>query len=284
MSSISGSERFLKISSALLQPGVPFSVQSVLTQLVWHRNKRTGQCNPRIGTLATELHLSRRTVCHALAWLKQSGILAGRDSGCRNDSYTILPEREWPARIGERLKRQFKNVTLQRCTPVHSRGAPGCTPEVHLVHSIASVSIYESEKRTREKELRESAAFLERARVVTTKKPPAHEKGETPDTPDANLSRLANALTDGLMEDHPRPGRPREARLAMTALLGAVDGEDRVQLAVRISEAHAAWRDFWDLGILKRRRYIPMFAEWLTSGDWESPPSDTQFMVAGGLR
>jgi hypothetical protein len=59
-----------------------------------HRNRKTGQCNPRIRTLAKESHTPRRTVQRALADLCRLGLIqitwAQRES-----NYRIAPRSEW---------------------------------------------------------------------------------------------------------------------------------------------------------------------------------------------
>ena len=63
----------------------------------------------------------------------------------------------------------------------------------------------------------------------------------------------------------------------MTDLMATAEGEDRVQLADRVQDSHEAWCEFWELGSLKKKPpYVPLFFEWIESGDWENPPSEWQ--------
>ena len=274
---------FLKMNCLLL--GAPNSVQWVLAALLWHRNRKTGQCNPRIATLATELHFSERTVKYALRWLKETGIVTGRNrgQGYSEQSYRIAPQAQWPSLIPECKK--LHSESERKCTLESAKSA---LSKVQKVHLDAAASINELENRTRKENKSECSALLERKRVVTTREAHAPKNGickpeETP--PDPELSRLVDGLAGAMLPAYPRPGRPKEAKAALHDLLCNVTGEERLELAERIQDNLESWNEYWRMTALssRKRPFIPMFAEWVTSGDCESPPSEQQIDRAMGV-
>jgi len=65
---------FLIVTKAVLaDKRISTTAKVVLAQLMDHRNKTTGQCNPRETSLAEELGISRRTVLRALKELRCVG-------------------------------------------------------------------------------------------------------------------------------------------------------------------------------------------------------------------
>ena len=65
---------YLIISKEILtDKRIPATARLLLAQLLDHRNKRTGQCNPGEEKLAEELGVCRRTVIRGLAALKSAG-------------------------------------------------------------------------------------------------------------------------------------------------------------------------------------------------------------------
>jgi DNA-binding transcriptional MocR family regulator len=67
---------FLIVSKTILtDKRIPATARLLLAQLWDHRNKRTGQCNPKQATLARELGLSMATIERAIATLKRVGLI-----------------------------------------------------------------------------------------------------------------------------------------------------------------------------------------------------------------
>ena len=65
---------FLIVTKAVLaDKRISTTAKLVLAQLMDHRNKTTGQCNPRESSLAEELGISRQTVLRGLKELRRAG-------------------------------------------------------------------------------------------------------------------------------------------------------------------------------------------------------------------
>jgi DNA-binding transcriptional regulator YhcF (GntR family) len=70
-------QSFLIISKEILaDKRISVTAKLLLAQLIDHRNKNTGQCNPKWQTLAAELDISQRTIARAMQELKQAGWIA----------------------------------------------------------------------------------------------------------------------------------------------------------------------------------------------------------------
>jgi DNA-binding transcriptional MocR family regulator len=69
-------QSFLIISKDLLaNKSISVAAKLLFAQLCDHRNKRTGRCNPRQGTLALELGISEDTVQRGLCELRDLGFI-----------------------------------------------------------------------------------------------------------------------------------------------------------------------------------------------------------------
>jgi len=126
VSRIDENDKFLKISSLLQRYGLPNSAQRVLARLCYHRNTATGQCNPRIATIAEFLCFTERTVYYAIRLLKEIGLVSGRGTGHKVESYTIAPETEW--------ERILKRAVKLKCSSVSQT-------ETHFNFKLNSISI-----------------------------------------------------------------------------------------------------------------------------------------------
>ena len=96
----------------------------LLMQLEDHRNKRTGQCNPKIATLAREIGVCERTIDSALGQLRSLGLLLCR-KGQRGSTYEVAARAEW----AEILRR--KNL---RCARRKNCAAEPAHPYMNLTN------------------------------------------------------------------------------------------------------------------------------------------------------
>jgi len=94
MPTSSTSYRFRPIPIHPVVDRLSHTTQTVLSWLLWHRNSKTGQCNPRVETLAKESGCSLATVTRALRQLRISGILR-ITRGQRGSSYEITDPENW---------------------------------------------------------------------------------------------------------------------------------------------------------------------------------------------
>src|SRR5215831_10437736 len=80
---------FLIVSKELAADNrLSVTAKLLLAQLLDHRNRRTGQCNPQILTLAGELGIYRTTVIRGLAELKRAGWIETK-RGQNGNRYTF---------------------------------------------------------------------------------------------------------------------------------------------------------------------------------------------------
>lgn len=81
--------------SGIYSEDLPHRAKTVYMYLK-DRSNQQGQCYPAIGTIARELHLSRRTVERAIADLTQAGLLIKeqrwRDNGGKSSLLYTLKE------------------------------------------------------------------------------------------------------------------------------------------------------------------------------------------------
>jgi DNA-binding transcriptional MocR family regulator len=68
---------------------ISLTARLLLAQLLEHRNKTTGQCNPRETTLAKELGSSRRTVIRKLKELRGAGLIEVKRGRRKANNYEI---------------------------------------------------------------------------------------------------------------------------------------------------------------------------------------------------
>lgn len=86
---------FLMIPETLCQvDNISNTVKNLLVRLERHINLKTGQCNPRINTLARELGVNEKTIDRTLAKLRKFGLVSSR-KGQRGCSYLIAPREQW---------------------------------------------------------------------------------------------------------------------------------------------------------------------------------------------
>ena len=81
---------FLIITKALAaEKRISAAAKLLLAQLLDHRNRQTGQCNPKIATLAQELGLSISTAGRAMRSLREAGMVKVKWRQ-RSSQYEIL--------------------------------------------------------------------------------------------------------------------------------------------------------------------------------------------------
>lgn len=85
---------FIVPQNLLIAKHIPKTAALLLTVLENHRNKRTGQCNPRIKILAAELGVNEKTIDRNLARLRLLGLIRSK-KGQRGCAYTLAPKAEW---------------------------------------------------------------------------------------------------------------------------------------------------------------------------------------------
>lgn len=269
---------FIKISSSLLRADLPHSVKYVLAALDLHRNRQTGQCNPSVSRLSRQLGLSVRSVKYAIVWLRQVGVIAGRQQGkSQNEWYQIAPEERWRELI-ERGRQKYPFNWCKFCTSESTlTGASFAPALVQVLHSSPAVSITEKKtEKKREEQERECRAV--RSVVGRPEQPPnGTARHASPDTlegagtePAPQNTGLAEELLNDLAPAHPTPGMPRKALTALSDLLSTSDAPE--SLAARLRANHTAWLRYWE----SDSRFIPMLWKWIADGDWQYPPGAAQ--------
>jgi len=157
------SRSFLIVYRFLLQSTVLSNTAKLLLCLLQdHCNKQTGQCNPRIQTLAGELGVSRSTIDRGLRRLRELGLIQIL-WGQRASRYQIAPPGEW-------------SEILKRC-PANPDASPRGNQKRQSDASEGGASLYEPDltepKRARAKKARGlgSAPAPPRASALKDQKP-----------------------------------------------------------------------------------------------------------------
>jgi biotin operon repressor len=254
------------MSEALFASDLSSSSRLVLQALMWHRNHRTGQCNPRWATLARELGVCRNTVWRALKELRAKGWVVSH-RGQRGCSFEV---RSKP----EPLKSQ--NQTSEANPEVPNWG---CGKSQNGT-SDAPASLYEplELKQSAEPAAADSCSDVEAAASAAST-PAAHENATHPEVvlarpvshpvnPPAGPSQDARDLHRELVAVHPQPGLPERALAEVQKALES--SEDPLAVVQSIRENHALWRAYW--ATLPRERFIPQLWRWLRDGEWRIPP------------
>ncbi len=76
-------------------PEIGVNGLAVYAVLAWHRNRKTGECFPSRGTIATETKLSKATVDRAIAKLKESNLIEVIRRGCMDSNAYTLASESW---------------------------------------------------------------------------------------------------------------------------------------------------------------------------------------------
>ena len=252
-------EPYVTITKSLVcSTRISATAMRLLLMLEIHRNKKTGQCNPKVRSLAAELGMGERSVRRDLAELRETGFIVEQKHGQRSDSYVIARVLEWPTLASLKIFRQdkFGRVKHDKCGK--SDGSP---------------SLYE--KKPSEKEASAPAA----SRDSDCHRPPKPTAATTATKNSSSNNATKNgvhglALRDELLEQHPEKGNPKKALPVICSILAA--SADPVATAAAIRASHRAWRDEWDAKLAHRpQAFIPQLWSWFESEEYLHPPSPT---------
>lgn len=220
---------------------ITVTARLVLAQLYDHRNKRTGQCNPKIRTLASELGLSISTVGRALRSLREAAMvkITWRQ---RSSDYQILNGQNDRTENPDRSKRPIKNGQNDR--------------------SDDPVSLYEPnfiEPNTSNAAVPLRVPIPRCAAAAASSFAFAQQKSQ----PDP-IRVQAEELVEELHAVHPQPGLPDKAVAEAEQILRASSDPDETVETVRRN--HAAWKAHWEM--LRPGQFIPQLWRWLRDGEW----------------
>ena len=247
---------FVKLPTSLLRSrGLSHTAKDVLLLLADHEHRVTGQCNPRIDTLAAELGRCYKTVTRALAELRAIG-LVDVAWGQRGSSYQVAARAGWDRiLIGQKCPNR-KILIGQKCPNTLGQKCP----------IRASVSINEPDLLNQKEYVPPPppVELMKRADPLPSETAAAAAPKSLKTEPEKNgHADPATALLSELLAAHPQPGQPEKARSVLRDVLA--QGAD----VATIRANHAAWCAWWELG---QARFIPQLWRWLASGDWQFPP------------
>lgn len=229
-------------------------ILSVQAKLVFwllrdHQNSETGQCNPKIETLAREAAVSRRTIERALAELRKTTIIQAQRSRGFN-RYVIADATRWPELLGDsRCDKavvsevpQMRQIDASRCDKLADLPPP--------------VSIF-SERKLLNGDGDAAAAHKTspRVREAEPEKPAAAAAAPREEIKPSELCRE-------LLRVHPHPQQPQKAEEELRKILPSTTEGD-------IRDRHAAWRTYWEANPAK---FVPHLWRWFADGDWETLP------------
>jgi hypothetical protein len=254
----------------------------VLAVLEDHRNRATGQCNPRVTTIAEELGIGEATVKRSLGMLKHAGLISVKRG--RSNSYEVAARQEWPGKLATvkpRCRRPAQmSFDLEDSCPIpadHSEQVQNTDQSdpldgIKVIRSMGSNCDFQEPPILTELPqlnypneplpppdvipLRQSAAG---APAVVSQK--AENNTNTGTAPGADV---AEGLARELTLTHPQPGLPRRAVAEVRKAMAAGWTADALR------ERHAEWCRYW--ATLAEGKFIPMLWRWLDSGDFEVVP------------
>jgi hypothetical protein len=96
------------------------NTKRVLAKLYNYWNADTGQCNPRVETLAAALKLDAATIKRSLSTLRSARIISNKRGRRRVNWYTIEPPQEWPRLMEAYLKGKDKAKPTAETAPSNS--------------------------------------------------------------------------------------------------------------------------------------------------------------------
>jgi hypothetical protein len=246
---------FLIVTKAVLaDKRISTTAKLLLAVLRDHRNKKTGQCNPRRAILAADLDVCTKTVTRALAQLCEAGYLTIQ-KGQRGNTYVPCIQNPAGAKSPGR-----KNPAGTKSPGARGQNVPAEVPvslltEPDLLNQKGSAA----------------ADVTIRAAAATPPPPGVELKTNASAAPPAvaqdEIAPLAHAMAQALLKIHPQPGLPRRAAPEIESILRAADNVG--ETAERIWNSHAAYREYW--ATLPPEKFIPQLWRWLADGDWENP-------------
>lgn len=242
-------------------PAISPAAKLVLIALCDHRNRQTGQCNPKAQTLAAETGLSEVTVWRRLSELRRCGLIRSA-RGPRSSAYTIAPEAEWA-----KLLLLYQTDRAETGSVLSKR--QGTPYQIDRTHPPASLLNQTNGTN------RESGGGGEdipngcsNGRQPSTSPPPPTDLAINGNLRDP-LRQTAHALVRDLLPAHPKTnGTPGRAVHAAMEVLAA--SENWESTAATIRENHPAWCELWRE--LPPGQFVPYLDLWLSNGDWQFPP------------
>jgi DNA-binding transcriptional ArsR family regulator len=256
--------------------------KSLLALLDDYRNKKTGQCNPRIDRLASDLSLSRRTIERALSELARWGLVIIRH-GQRVSQYAVAARELWEKLLAQARikfskiveKRADQDPPPERTESEENTGvlpdpvATNCRSALRQIVAVEpplSLLNLPSEPTYPANEGIDAARSVHH--VETTQAaaaPPALvDNGRS-----RTRSPLSEALWKELVSVHPQPGKPIAALEEIDRLL--FDNRGQAQKLVEVlRRRHAEWREYW--ATLDRAGYIPQLWRWVKECEWIAAP------------
>lgn len=214
-------------------------------------NRHTGQCNPRIATIARKLSISESTVYRRLRLLREHGWIVSKRGhwGC---SY--------------QCRDRAKPPTSDRSgTPTSDRSGTRTNDSYESPHLFNEPDVYMNQRSTR-------AAAAKGTDIKHPSGQPKTAAAAAADAEKANtnaaLRSAAEKLVDELIREHPEPGAPDRAVAEAEKVLAKVEDVDQACATARHS--HGLWRAHW--ATLDPQRFIPQLWRWFASGEWKYSP------------
>jgi hypothetical protein len=242
---------FLIVAKATLaNKEISTTAKLLLALLIDHRNRKTGQCNPRRVKLAAELGVSLATIRRALSELRAVGFITSKRQQYTNN-YEIRDDRHSSKVYSSQQKGQndpFASVSEGSKRPLQKG------------QNDPSLTLYEPYLLEQDGE----AAAADRIQAAAAAAPTSGVLNGNP-APEAQAQKLVVEL----MPQHPEPGNLPKAVSEVRKLLAAKPGSETVEA---IRRNHAIWRTHWATYVAGR--FIPQLWRWIHDGDWEFPPAE----------
>lgn len=240
--------------------GLSSTCKLVLAYLADCRNHKTGQCNPRVKTIARHLAVGEKTVDRALAKLYRCGLVR-RHKGQRGNSFDVAPRAGW-AKILRGQNDPAETIPAGSKWPcARGQNDPAEAP----------VSLYEpliSEPKKRGAAAAFSGVVQETGRAQTPAAAATSTAALAGKSANTNTLALARKLTAELIAVHPQPGLPQKAEQFIGQLLA--EAENPEETAAVIRRNHPPWIKYWS-GLFQGQ-FVPMLWRWIRDGEWQHPP------------
>jgi hypothetical protein len=221
-----------------------------LLGLLSFRNRRTGQCNPSLGTAAKRLGVPGETLRRWVRELRRAGIVVSTPNLGSSNSYRF----SFAAPDGEVGERPPRSTTTPEGVQIHPTEPEVFEPEEGN-HTAADA---DNKLRT----------------VVAPEKPrppaaaAAGDAGASTPVENNATTVEAETLVAELIPNHPEPGNPGRAVAEARTVLAASPDPEATAKTIRAN--HGSWREHW--ATLPRDRFIPQLWRWLNSGEWKYAP------------
>ena len=245
--------------SLLDAQGIGPAAKLVYQRLMAHLNRKTGQCNPRLATLAKELDVSESTVKRAVKTLREAGAIRTQ-KGRLSYVFELLGIGSSQTKMTSHARSKCSRMPDQNDL---ADDRPSLLTEQYELNNKNGTAADVGCKAPEYSAPVEASAAAAAAPVLNLQENPNAKP-----TRAVNLTGLARAIGERLLAVHPSPGLPYRAfPLIEKILTGAHDPEAMGQ---RIENSHREWRTFWDN--VPPGKMIPQLWNWLASGEWEFMP------------